>query len=112
MRCQAKNIAKNVWKAEREAAGGHSSKKLGADVPTKRRYVKKKDREDKTGASGSGTTAGSNPSGQARSTTVAVESAAANSVQMITTSATLLDGSLATTTSSSTTPIVANSKLL
>lgn len=109
MRCQAKNIAKNVWKAEREAAGGYSSKKIGADVPTKRRYVKKKDREDKTGASGSGTT-GSNPSGQARNTTVAVESAA-NSVQMITTSATLLDGSLATTTSS-TTPIVANSKLL
>ncbi|XP_075146762.1 non-specific lethal 1 isoform X2 [Haematobia irritans] len=50
IRCQAKNIAKSLWKAEREAvaaAGGHTSKKYG-DTPVKRRYVKKKDRDDKS----------------------------------------------------------------
>ncbi|XP_073831099.1 non-specific lethal 1 isoform X2 [Musca autumnalis] len=46
MRCQAKHIAKSVWKAEREAVAG---KKIvdGSGAPMKRRYVKKKDREDK-----------------------------------------------------------------
>ncbi|XP_065361059.1 uncharacterized protein nsl1 isoform X2 [Calliphora vicina] len=70
MRCQAKNIAKNVWRAEREAvaaaAGGHhstsSSKKYGDAPPAKRRYIKKKDRlnndEKYTGGKSSHSTTG------------------------------------------------------
>jgi len=49
MRCQAKSIAKSVWKAEREAALGYNvsvkrSNGLGSDLMLKRKYVRKKDR--------------------------------------------------------------------
>uniref|UniRef100_A0A1I8PXL1 PEHE domain-containing protein n=1 Tax=Stomoxys calcitrans TaxID=35570 RepID=A0A1I8PXL1_STOCA len=104
MRSQAKSIAKNVWKAEREAvaaAGGHSSKKYGEFAPVKRRYVKKKDREDKSG------TVSSNNIKQPRSTMPTTDAAAASSQIAPSGSSSLIDAtSLATT--STTTPLVAN----
>ncbi|KAM7359603.1 non-specific lethal 1 isoform 2-T6 [Cochliomyia hominivorax] len=100
MRCQAKNIAKNVWRAEREAvaaaAGGHhssSSKKYSEAPPAKRRYIKKKDRlnnndEGKTGGkhSNSTTSTGSTASSTAAGTQSGITKSSAATLSTATTS--------------------------
>lgn len=126
MRCQAKNIAKNVWRAEREAvaaaAGGHSSssKKYGEGPPTKRRYIKKKDRfhsEDKNAGGKSTHSSTGNQQVNRTATTSPGLTSVANqftSTSSIST-ASLNDvgnGTATLSTTTSTTPLVANSKLL
>lgn len=103
MRCQAKSIAKSVWKAEREAAaaaGYHLSRKHGKEAIPKRKYVKKKDRlnEEKAAVAALART----PMGPSKSSSAA----AASSFDTGNGTATL------STSSTSTTPLVANSKLL
>lgn len=108
MRCQAKSIAKNVWKAERDASatgGQHStsSKKNNETAPTKRRYIKKKDRvanEEKSLASG----------GYNSSAALIADAATAHLGSL----SSVIDAGngTATLTTTPTTPLVANSKLL
>lgn len=104
MRCQAKHIAKSVWKAEREAVAGKKFNDGGAP-PIKRRYVKKKDRDDK------GT---QQQQQQARGTMpTSTDGAAAGATQMASASSCSVNNDQPTTlATTSTTPLVANSKLL
>ncbi|KAL9895452.1 non-specific lethal 1 isoform 1-T6 [Glossina fuscipes fuscipes] len=104
MRCQAKSIAKSVWKAEREAAaaaGYHLSRKHGKEAIPKRKYVKKKDRlnEEKAAAAALARTS-MGPSKSSSSSAAAA--ASSSSIDTGNGTATL------STSSTSTTPLVAN----
>ncbi|KAI8129024.1 KAT8 regulatory NSL complex subunit 1 [Lucilia cuprina] len=117
MRCPAKNIAKNVWRAEREAvaaaAGGHhttsSSKKYGDAPPAKRRYIKKKDRLNNDEKSAAGKSSHATTAGTQQSSTTSTAATVASS--LATTSLNDVGNgtaTLSTTTTTSTTPLVAN----